>query len=257
MPRPYSAAVAEPVLSIVTVTWNAPEWVRRLYDSVESHTREPYELIVVDNASEAPTRALNRERAAAGKVRLLENAENLLWAKACNQGLEAASRASRWICLLNPDCEVLSDDWVRRLASVLEQDPRVAVTGIALNWKRIGPVFGCVDGSCFFMRREALDQIGLLDAERYPWNGGPYDWCARAFANGWTYRRCKNDPPFLVHHGHKSVDASGREHPWRRIDVEEMYRRAGLEPTRPHRLATWLRRTFGPSFFFEPRAGDG
>ena len=51
----------------------------------------------------------------------------------------------------------------------------------------------------------------------------------------------------------KSVDASGKEHPWRRVDVEDMYRRAGLHPTRPHRFTVWLRRRLGVPFFFDPR----
>jgi GT2 family glycosyltransferase len=242
-----------PELSIVTVTWNAPEYPARLYASLERHTQVPYELIVVDNASDEPTRALNREWEAQGKLRLIQNDENVLWAPACNQGLAECDPGSRWVLLLNPDCEILSDDWVARLAAVLDNDPRVAVTGTALNWKRIGPVYGCVDGHCFFMRREALDQVGLLDAERYPWNGAPYDWCARAWALGWTYRQCANEPPFLVHHGQKSVQVSGEEHPWRRVDVEAMYRRAGLEPFRPHRMTLKLRRLAGKRFFFEPR----
>jgi len=247
-----------PLLSIVTVTWNAPEWVARLYASLAARTAEPYELIVVDNASDAPTRAVNAGEAAAGRARLVQNEENVLWAPACNQGLERVDRRSRYVLLLNPDCEILSDDWVRRLASVLDRDPRVAVTGTALNWKRIGPVFGCVDGSVFFMRRAAFDEIGPLDSGRYPWNGAPYDWCARAWARGWIYRRCANEPRFLVHHEHKSVDASGEEHPWRPVDVEEMYRRAGLVPTRPHRATVWMRdhvlRRAGHRWFFDPDA---
>lgn len=256
MARATLPAVSEaPTLSIVTVTWNAPEYVRRLYDSLEARTRVPYELIAVDNASEEPTRAVNREYEAGGRLRLVQNEENRLWAHGCNQGLELCDPGSRYVLLLNPDCEILRDDWVERLAGVLEADPHVGVTGTALNWKRIGPVLGCVDGSVFFVRREAFDQVGLLDAERYPWNGGPYDWCARAWAQGWIYRRCANEPPFLVHHGHKSVDVSGEEHPWRRVDVEEMYRRAGLRPTRPHRWTVWLRRKLGVRFFFDPRPG--
>ncbi len=244
---------AAPLVSIVTVTFNAPEYVRRCLASIEALTREPHETIVVDNASDAPTRAVLAERAAAGRIRLIQNESNVLWAAGCNQGLAACDAGSRYVLLLNPDCEVLREDWIARLAAVLSDDPRVGVTGIALNFKRIGPVYGCVDGQCFFMRREAFDEVGPLDAERYPWNGAPFDWCARAFARGWTYRRCGNDPPFLVHHGHKSVEASGRDHPWRRIDVEEMYRRAGLEPVRMHRITAWWRRRLGPSFFFEPR----
>jgi GT2 family glycosyltransferase len=243
-----------PLVSIVSVTFNAADYVRRLLDSVEEHTRETYELLVVDNASARDTRGLLEERAAAGKLRLIANAENVLWAKACNQGAAACDPRSRYLLLLNPDCEVLADDWTARLASVLEADPKVAVTGISLNWKRIGPVFGCVDGQCFFVRRDAWDEVGPFDAERFPWNGAPYDWCARAFAKGWIYRRCENAPPLLVHHGHKSVEATGRQMPWRPVDVEDMTRRAGLEPTRPHRATIWLRRRFGPPFFFEPRA---
>lgn len=250
-----------PLVSIITVTYGAPEYVRQFHDSIETRTPEHYELIVVDNASDAITRAVNRERAQSGKIRLIQNEENVLWAKACNQGLIASHPGSRYLLLLNPDCEVRSADWLARLCAVLEDDPKVGVTGIALNWKRIGPVFGCVDGQCFFMRREAYDAVGLLDAERYPWNGAPYDWCARAFAGGWIYRRCENrsgdGQPFLVHHAHKSVEASGKELPWRAVDVEEMTRRAGLAPTRPHRAAVWLRRRFGPAFFFEPRPARG
>jgi GT2 family glycosyltransferase len=243
-----------PLVSIVTVTFEAPDYVRRLFDSIESRTKVPYELIVVDNASGAPTREVNRERAAAGRIRLIQNEENVLWAKACNQGLALCDPRAPHLLLLNPDCEVLRDDWISRLAAVLDADATVAVTGIALNFKRIGPVFGCVDGQCFFMRRKAYDDVGPLDAERYPWNGAPYDWCARAFAKGWIYRRCTNDPPFLVHHGQKSVEASGKAHPWRPVDVEEICRRAGLVPTRMHKATAWLRRRLGPSFFFEPRA---
>jgi GT2 family glycosyltransferase len=247
-----TAETDPPLLSIVSVTWNAPDWARRMYESVERYTSQPYELIVVDNSSDEPTRALNWEFVEAGRIRLVQNEDNRLWAAGCNQGLEVCDPRSSYVLLLNPDCEVLADDWVERFAAVLDEDPRVAVTGTSLNWKRRAPVFGCVDGSVFFMRRTAFDDVGLLDAERYPWNGAPYDWCARAWAKGWIYRRCANDPPFLVHHGQKSVEQSGEEHPWRRIDVDEMYRRAGLEPSTPHRWTLWLRRRLGPRMFFDP-----
>lgn len=247
-----------PLVSIVTVTWNAPEWAARLYDSLRARTREPYELVVVDNASGEATRRANAARAAAGELRLLQNETNVLWAKACNQGIAATDSRSRYVLLLNPDCEVLREDWIRRFVAVIEDDPAVAVTGPFLNWKRVGPTFGCVDGSVFFVRRDALDAVGTFDDVRFPWNGAPYDWCARAWARGWIYRRTPNDPPSVVHHGHKSVEASvqatGEAHPWRPVDVEDMVRRAGLEPTRPHRVTVWLRRRFGPRFFFEPRA---
>jgi GT2 family glycosyltransferase len=253
-PRPSpSPDGAVPLVSIVTVTWNAPEYAARMIESVHARTREPFELIVVDNASEPPTRALLAGAASAGRIRLLQNEDNRLWAQGCVQGAAASDARAPFLLFLNPDCEILRDDWIARLRAVLDEDPSVAVTGPFLNWKRIGPTYGCVDGSVFFVRRAAWDAVGPLDAERYPWNGSPYDWCARAWARGLRFRRCANDPAFLVHHGHKSVEASGKDMPWDPVDVEEMIVRAGLRPTRPHRVTSWFRRTFGPRYFFEPR----
>lgn len=249
----FSTMPLSPLVSIVSVTWNAPEYVARMIDSVHARTREPFELIVVDNASEAPTRTLLAEAARSRRLRLIQNEDNRLWARGCVQGAAAADPGARFLLLLNPDCEVLRDDWIARLRAVLDADPTVAATGPFLNWKRIGPTFGCVDGAAFFVRRDVWDDVGPFDAERYPWNGSPYDWCARAWGKGWIFRRCPNDPPFLVHHGHKSVEASGKEMPWDPVDVEDMIVRAGLVPTRPHRLTAWIRRTFGPRFFFDPQ----
>ena len=47
-----------PLVSIVTVTWNAPEWAERLYASLASRTPEPYELIVAKDGREAVDLAL-------------------------------------------------------------------------------------------------------------------------------------------------------------------------------------------------------
>ena len=97
-----------PLVSIVTVTWNAPEWASRLYTSLAARTPQAYELIVVDNASDEPMRELNRSEAAAGRLRLVQNEDNRLWAAGCNQGLELVDPQSRYVLLLNPDCEVLA-----------------------------------------------------------------------------------------------------------------------------------------------------
>ena len=158
-----------PLVSIVTVTWNAPQYVRRFYESLDRHTQERVELIVVDNASLEETRAINRERAARSgsasgpgmTVRLVQNEDNVLWAKGCNQGMALADPRAEFLLLLNPDCEVLRSDWIARLRGVLDGDRSVAVTGPFLNWKRIGPVFGCVDGSVFFVRQSALRLRGV------------------------------------------------------------------------------------------------
>jgi len=249
--------MSDPLVSILIVTYNAPEWAARCLDSVAAHTHEPREVDVVDNLSGEPTRRMLRERADRGEIRLHLHGANDLWAAGCNRALGLASPSSPLVLLLNPDCEVLRDDWIARMKAVLDRDPAVGSAGPFLNWKRVGPVFGSVDGSCMLLRRRALAEVGPLDAERYPWNGAPADWAARAYAKGWTYRRAPHEPPFLVHHGHKSQEDSGTPLPYRRVDHEEMARRAGLVPFRPRRLAAWWRRRFGPPFFFDPDAPVG
>jgi N-acetylglucosaminyl-diphospho-decaprenol L-rhamnosyltransferase len=90
-----------PTLSVVIVTHDSREAVRRSVPALAAQLREGDELIVVDNASADGTADAVRELEPA--TRLIESAANLGFAAGCNRGAAAAS--GELLCLLNPDAE--------------------------------------------------------------------------------------------------------------------------------------------------------
>ena len=82
--------VAHLKVSIVMLTWNRFDVTRPAIESVRAHTRQPHELIVVDNGSTDGTEpyldTLERDG-----VRVIRNRENRGVAAGWNQGLHVAS----------------------------------------------------------------------------------------------------------------------------------------------------------------------
>lgn len=139
--------------SIVIVTHNALDFTRRCLDSVRSYTDEPYELIVVDNASSDGTVEFLREQP---DIRLIANAENRGFPAAVNQGVEVAE--GEQILLLNGDV-LVTTGWLRRQLEALAADP-----GIGL----VGPVTNCTAG----MQRVECGYRELSELEEFAWNWG-------------------------------------------------------------------------------------
>jgi len=194
-----------PVVSICIVTHNACDHVRRCLGSIRRHSHVPHELIVVDNASGSETRELLRSQP---DLKLTLNGDNLLWAAGINQAIRMADPGSDYLLLLNPDVEVLADNWLEVMLQIFAAEPKVGVVGTAHNYAPAAPMFGWIDGSCFMVRHALMREIGLLDAERFPWAGAPALWCARAWKAGWRYR-VVNPKDRLLHH---SIGASRREY---------------------------------------------
>jgi len=96
-----------PDLSVVVVSWNVRDLLRRCLASIASSAlqRLTIETIVVDNAStDGSQEMLSQEFPA---TRLIANSSNLGFASACNQGLAASS--GRYVLFLNPDTEIVGD----------------------------------------------------------------------------------------------------------------------------------------------------
>jgi len=89
-------------LSVVIVNWNTCEELRKCLRSVMEAGYDGTETIVVDNASF--DKSVEMVRREFPWVRLIQNSENLGFARACNRGIEASR--GRYIFLLNSDTEV-------------------------------------------------------------------------------------------------------------------------------------------------------
>ena len=213
-----------PTVSILIVNWNTREVLRDCLRTVYEQTKTvPFEVIVVDNASEDGS--VDMVKTAFPQVVLLANATNRGFAAANNQGIEVAQ--GRYVLLLNSDTLVL-DVAIDRTVDFAEAHAEAAVVACrvlnpdktwqptcfmfpsALNiligalylnklfprnrfcgrermtWWDGGDVRAVdVVAGCFILaRREAIEQVGVLD-ESYFMYGEESDWCCRFHKAGW------------------------------------------------------------------------
>src|SRR5215212_4626974 len=105
------------------VTYGGWELARQALESVRALTDQPYEVIVVDNASTDGTAArLSSELAGA---HVLLNAKNLGFGVACNQG--AAAARAPFLLFLNSDT-IVQPGWLPPLIDALA-DETVSAAG--------------------------------------------------------------------------------------------------------------------------------
>ena len=116
-------------LVIIIVNWNGGDLLRRCIASVaEFPPTLPYEVLVVDNASTDGSRewlkSLN------GKVRLIENDENLGFGRANNRAFKETN--APFLFLMNNDAEVKAGTIDTPIAT-LKSDSQLGVVGPRLQ----------------------------------------------------------------------------------------------------------------------------
>lgn len=219
------------LLSIVVINWNTRELLAGCLASIGAHPAGiPAEVFVVDNGSTDGSQQMVRERHP--EVRLLELERNLGFAAGNNLALRRS--AGKYCLLLNSDT-VLTAGAVQTVLAWMEGNERVGVAGLQLlnadgsrqnsiaNFpslltelfnksllRRLAPARypgkersypGPIDvesviGACLFVRRQAMEQVGLLD-EEYFFYLEETDWCLRFRRNGW---RVVHHPGAAIYH---------------------------------------------------------
>ena len=112
-----------PLVSIVIINWNGIRFIDRCIKSVLSSTYKNIEIIVVDNASTDGSPEYVSKRYP--NIRLIKNARNVGYARACNIGIKYAK--GDIIAILNNDVWV-EPSWLEPLIKILS-NPRIGVTG--------------------------------------------------------------------------------------------------------------------------------
>ena len=209
-----------PRVAVVVVSFETRDTLVAGLGALERHAGLPIETVVVDNASSDGS--ADTVRAGFPGVRVIANAENVGFARACNQGTRE-TRAPL-VLFLNPDTS-LEPGALPALASLVESRPRVGIAGprtrsangdiqvstgpdlsLVSEWRQRRLVRGVarrdpralaeaearhavehepgwVSGACLLARREALDAVSGFD-ERFFLYEEDADLCRRVRAAG-------------------------------------------------------------------------
>jgi GT2 family glycosyltransferase/Tfp pilus assembly protein PilF len=200
-----------PLVSIVILARNRLDVTRDCIASIQEHTPENHEIILIDNGSVDGTVEWLRNQAAVNQnYRLFENSENRGFSAGCNQGILAAK--GKYILLLNNDV-VVTPGW---LGGMLEcfSSRDVGIVGPMTNnisgaqkwpWVNYDGAGGLVPfalafreqnryrristrrivGFCMLFPMQLVEQIGLLDEQFGSGNFEDDDYCLRATLEGY------------------------------------------------------------------------
>ncbi len=219
--EPQPLAKRTKTADIVICVHNALDDVKRCLESVLARTSPPFQLILVDDGSEAPARDFLIEiQKRTGALRI-RNEKALGYTFAANQGLRVSE--APLTVLLNSDT-IVTSGWLDRMAACIEENPRAGITSPLSNcasWQSIpevassggdwadnplppgmtpdhiaallaqdaGPLHPRVpflNGFCLLIRRELMDEIGVFDEKTFGKGyGEENDYCIRARKAGW------------------------------------------------------------------------
>jgi GT2 family glycosyltransferase/glycosyltransferase involved in cell wall biosynthesis len=236
---------------MVDVIVAAYRGLQETQDCLESVLADPDRpsgrVIVMEDCSPEPKLvAWLRKLANAGSITLVHNARNLGFVASVNRGMEVAGAHD--VALLNSDT-VVPHGWLRRLAARAYAVPRVASVSPFSNNATIcgypsvsgvSPAFGCdvhaIDaacraanagraievpttvGFCMYIRRAALNDVGLFDHETFGRGyGEENDFCMRAVARGWRHMLACDT--YVFHEGNVSFGQAAARSKQRAVDA--------------------------------------
>lgn len=171
--------------SIIIPTYNQLPYLKECIESIVQYTDTPYELIIIDNASDDGTAEFLKSSQG---LRYRINEENLGFAGAVNQGLMMAKGTT--LMILNND-SVVTTNWLSNLLNCLQSDSQFGIVGpvtnyisgdqlIHVSYQDIAEmqqfsksynqsnadswtVTVRLTGFCMLMRREDFNRLGFFD----------------------------------------------------------------------------------------------
>ncbi|HHW03154.1 MAG TPA: glycosyltransferase [Thermoanaerobacterales bacterium] len=225
--------------SIIVLTCNQLEYTKKCLNSVRIYTDVPYEIIIVDNGSTDGTVDFLEKQ---NDITLVKNDKNLGFAKGCNQGIKISK--GEFIVLLNNDT-IVTKNWLRNLVDFMNNHEDAGIVGpvtnnvsgmqkINVDLKTIDDIHKFADkynnsdlrykkvmrlvGFCMMIRRQLLDEIGLLDENFGIGNFEDDDICIRTILNGKSLYMLEST--FIYHYG--SVTFRGNNLNYKKIMEDNM-----------------------------------
>ncbi len=237
-----------PLTSIIILAHNQVAQTQACLFSIEKHTPEPHEIIIVDNGSTDDTPSFLRQyKQMSPTVRIIRNEQNAGFAAGNNQALALAR--GDFILFLNNDT-LVTEGWLRRMLTVMAKHPDAGLAGprsnrvsgpqmiegvayesvaamedfsgkLATQFDGQSTEFERVVGFCMLVRRAVIDRIGGWD-ETFPiGNFEDDDFCVRAGLAGFTARIVED--AFVHHEGSQTFKAMGIDYENQTLQNREIF----------------------------------
>lgn len=222
-----------PIVYVILLNWNAWEDTIACIDSLKRLTYPEYRVLVVDNGSTNDSVA--HIRAAFSDVLTIEAGHNLGFAGGCNRGIQRAlAQGADFVWLLNNDTTVKPHS-LKALIDAAESDAQIGAVGSVLYWMdepdRVQAWGGgwvsfwtgrwghyhlpapagklhYLTGASLLVRREALQDVGLLDDRTFFMYWEDTDLCFRLRGRGWKLTVAESSVVF-----HKQAGSTGKDSP--------------------------------------------
>lgn len=219
----------EGLVSIVMLSWNAPEYTKIALESIRKYTGGEYEVIIVDNGSGPET---TQWLATLSDVKVIFNESNRGYAGGNNQAMAAAS--GEYVVLLNNDV-VVTEGWLEGLLAAFDRIPALGISAPRSNiiagdqvvldaayknldqmheyaayrharYRGQGYMTDRAIGLCLCIDRRVIEEIGGIDERFGVGNFEDDDFCMRARGAGYRIHVC--DDVFIHHFGSKTFAAN-------------------------------------------------
>jgi glycosyltransferase involved in cell wall biosynthesis len=208
-----------PIISVITVCYNAASLIERTIASVEEQTHADIEYIVVDGGSKDGTQDIVRRHAA--RIARFTSEKDAGIFDAMNKGVAMAT--GDFVFFLNADDVFCDKDVVADIAAAAVAEPdrdlfygnvmyasASRVRRRSFHWVTGRNIFfGDLNHQAVFARRQLFDKLGAFDLS-YPINAD-YDWLLRVFHSGARARYIDRDISVFAEGGFHMQHAEKRE----------------------------------------------
>jgi GT2 family glycosyltransferase/glycosyltransferase involved in cell wall biosynthesis/Flp pilus assembly protein TadD len=226
--------IRKDLVSIVVLTSARQELTRNCIRSIEKHTPEPHEIILVPlDFTQATVKWLKKLQKEHVQYKLIETNGSTSYAKACNLGINQSSGES---IIIVKDSAVLSEGWLSMMLDCLSSAPDIGIVGpMTVNTEGIQgntlvdqalpadldsfvKIFSernryrrirvkNLNGFCMIFKKELIDKSGLFDEHLELTDFADDDFCLRAAIEG--YQNMIAGDTFIYHHDILSEKPAG------------------------------------------------
>lgn len=188
--REHDMTLDYPLVSVIVLNFNGRRFLEECFSSLERVDYPNFEVVMVDNKSSDHSVEYVREHFSS--VRVIEAPENNGFSAGNNIGIKETY--GKYVFLLNNDT-ICTPDFLTNLVKVAESDQTIGIVGswpldhryrmykdLVLRHQAVQ--VAAVGGAAMLIRRDVIDQIGLLD-EKYFFYWEDTEFCWRANLRGY------------------------------------------------------------------------